>query len=72
VGGKNRPPTLATFNRWQATYGVMKSGEAKCLMTLEGEQALDIDMLRELAEGNSGPGASSQDRRGSAAAFWDL
>jgi putative transposase len=52
----------ATFNRWRATYGGMKADEAKCLKQLEGEnqrlkklvaeQALDIDMLKELAEGN--------------------
>ena len=51
----------ATFNRWRATYGGMKADEAKRLKTLESEnqrlkklvaeQALDIDMLKELAEG---------------------
>jgi putative transposase len=51
----------ATFNRWRATYGGMKAEEAKRLKQLEGEnqrlkklvaeQALDIDMLKELAEG---------------------
>ena len=50
-----------TFNRWRVVYGGMKADEAKRLKTLEGEnqrlkklvaeQALDIDMLKELAEG---------------------
>jgi putative transposase len=52
----------ATWNRWRAQYGGMKAGEAKRLKELEVEnarlkklvanQALDIDMLKELAEGN--------------------
>lgn len=52
----------ATWNRWRAQYGGMKANEAKRLKELEGEnsrlkklvanQALDIDMLKELAEGN--------------------
>ena len=52
----------ATWNRWRAQYGGMKAEEAKRLKHLEGEnrrlkklvadQALDIDMLKELAEGN--------------------
>lgn len=52
----------ATWNRWRAQYGGMKAEEAKRLKQLEGEnrrlkklvadQALDIDMLKELAEGN--------------------
>jgi putative transposase len=52
----------ATWNRWRTQYGRMKAGEAKRLKQLEGEnqrlkklvaeQALDIDMLKELAEGN--------------------
>ena len=52
----------ATWNRWRAQYGGMKAGEAKRLKELEAEnarlkklvanQALDIDMLKELAEGN--------------------
>jgi hypothetical protein len=51
----------ATFNRWRKVYGQMKADEAKRLKTLEAEnqrlkklvaeQALDIDMLKELAEG---------------------
>jgi putative transposase len=53
--------TEATFNRWRNQYGGMKADEAKRLKTLESEnqrlkklvaeQALDIDMLKELAEG---------------------
>jgi len=52
----------ATWNRWRAVYGGMKASEAKRLKELEAEnaqlkklvanQALDIDMLKELAEGN--------------------
>ena len=52
----------ATWNRWRAQYGGMKVDEAKRLKQLEGEnqrlkklvaeQALDIDMRKELAEGN--------------------
>ena len=52
----------ATWNRWRAQYGGMKATEAKRLKELEAEnarlkklvanQALDIDMLKELAEGN--------------------
>lgn len=52
----------ATWNRWRSQYGGMKAGEAKRLRELESEnarlkklvanQALDIDMLKELAEGN--------------------
>jgi putative transposase len=52
----------ATWNRWRARYGGMKATEAKRLKELEAEnarlkklvanQALDIDMLKELAEGN--------------------
>ena len=52
----------ATWNRWRAQYGGMKASEAKRLKELGVEnarlkmlvanQALDIDMLKELAEGN--------------------
>jgi putative transposase len=52
----------ATWNRWRPQYGGMKASEAKRLRELEAEnarlkrlvanQALDIDMLKELAEGN--------------------
>ena len=50
----------ATWNRWRSQYGGMKASEAKRLKELEAEnarlkklvanQALDIDMLKELAE----------------------
>jgi putative transposase len=53
--------TEATFNRWRAQYGGMKADEAKRLKGLEvenqrlkklvAEQALDIDMLKELSTG---------------------
>ena len=52
----------ATWNRWRSQYGGMKASAAKRLKELEAEnarlkrlvanQALDIDMLKELAEGN--------------------
>jgi putative transposase len=52
----------ATWNRWRSQYGGMKASEAKRLKELEAEnarlkklvanQALDIDLLKELAEGN--------------------
>ena len=52
----------STYERWRAQYGGMKASEAKRLRELEAEnarlkrlvanQALDIDMLKELAEGN--------------------
>ena len=52
----------ATWNRWRNQYGGMKAEEVKRLKELEKEnsrlkkivadQALDIDMLKELAEGN--------------------
>lgn len=52
----------ATWNRWRARYGGMSASEAKRLRELEAEnarlkklvanQALDIDMLKELAQGN--------------------
>ena len=52
----------ATWNRWRSQYGGMKASAAKRLRELEAEnarlkrlvanQALDIDMLKELAEGN--------------------
>jgi Flp pilus assembly CpaE family ATPase len=52
----------ATWNRWRSQYGGMKASEAKRLRELEAEnarlkrlvanQALDIDMLKELAEGS--------------------
>jgi putative transposase len=52
----------STWHRWLAQYGGMKASDAKRLRELETEnawlkklvanQALDIDMLREVAEGN--------------------
>jgi len=52
----------ATWNRWCSQYGGMKASQAKRLKELEAEnarlkrlvanQALDSDMLKELAEGN--------------------
>ena len=52
----------ATLSRWRTKYGGMKSEEAKRLKQLEDEngrlkkivadQALDIQMLKEIARGN--------------------
>jgi len=52
----------ATWNRWRAQYAGMKGEDMKRLKELESEnkrlkklvadQALDIDMLKELAKGN--------------------
>jgi putative transposase len=52
----------ATLSRWRSQYGGMKSEEAKRLKQLEDEngrlkklvadQALDIQMLKEIAKGN--------------------
>ncbi|ANQ75983.1 transposase [Rhodococcus qingshengii] len=52
----------ATWHRWQSQYGGMKSDDAKRLKELEKEnarlkkmvadQALDLDMLKELNRGN--------------------
>jgi transposase-like protein len=54
--------TEATWYRWRNQYGGMKSEDAKRLKELErenarlkkmvAEQALDIDMLKELNRGN--------------------
>ncbi len=51
----------ATLSRWRSQYGGMKSEEAKRLKTLEeennrlkkiiGDQALDIQMLKEITKG---------------------
>ena len=51
----------STWHRWLAQYGGMKANDAKRLKELEAEnsrlkklvanQALDIDMLREVAKG---------------------
>ncbi len=52
----------STWARWRSQYGGMKASEAKRLKQLETEngrlkkivadQALDIDMLKEVASGN--------------------
>ncbi len=60
--GSPDPASESTFERWRAQYGGMECEEAKRLKHLEGEnrrlqqlvadQALDIQMLRRLAEGD--------------------
>ena len=52
----------STLSRWRSQHGGMKSEEAKRLKTLEeensrlkkiiGDQALDIQMLKEIAKGS--------------------
>ena len=52
----------STWHRWLAQYGGMKTNDAKRLKELESEntrlkklvanQALDIDMLKEISSGN--------------------
>ena len=52
----------STWHRWLAQYGGMKTNDAKRLKELEAEnarlkklvanQALDIDMLKEISSGN--------------------
>ena len=54
--------TESTWHRWKSQYGGMKADDAKRLKELENEngrlkrivadQALDIDMLKELNRGN--------------------
>jgi transposase-like protein len=54
--------TETTWYRWKNTYGAMLATDAKRLKELEAEnrrlkkivadQALDIDMLKEIASGN--------------------
>ena len=54
--------TESTWHRWVAQYGGMKANDAKRLKELEAEnarlkklvanQALDIDMLKEISSGN--------------------
>ena len=54
--------TETTWYRWKNTYGGMKATDAKRMKELEAEnkrlkkivadQALDIDMLKEIAAGN--------------------
>ena len=59
----------STWHRWIAQYGGMKANEAKRLKELEAEnarlkklvanQALDIDMLKEISAGNFGARTAS-------------
>ena len=59
----------ASWHRWRNQYGGMKADEAKRLRELEREngrlkklvadQALDIDILKEVNRGNSEPGAQT-------------
>src|SRR4029078_2859560 len=59
----------STWHRWLAQYGGMKANEAKRLKELEAEnvrlkklvanQALDIDMLKEISAGNFCPRTAS-------------
>ncbi len=63
-GGKARELGIseATFHRWRNQYGGMSTSEAKRLKELEkenarlkklvAEQALDIDILKEVSRGN--------------------
>jgi len=54
--------TESTYHRWRNQYGGMKADDARRLKQLErenqrlkrivAEQALDIDMLKELSRGN--------------------
>jgi transposase-like protein len=54
--------SVATFHRWRNQYGGMNSSEAKrlkelekenaCLKKLVAEQALDIDILKEVSRKN--------------------
>jgi putative transposase len=54
--------SIQTYQRWRAQYRAMRPEDVVRLKTLEkenarlkrivGEQALDIDMLREVARGN--------------------
>lgn len=54
--------SVSTFHHWRKKYGNMGPGEAKRLKSLEdenarlkkmvAEQALDIEMLKELSKGN--------------------
>ena len=59
---KHLEVTEATYYRWRNQYGGMKADDAKSLKELErenarlkrlvAEQALDVDMLREVNRGN--------------------
>src|SRR5579859_7976913 len=62
--------SVQTFQRWRVQYKSMRPEDVARLKQLEkenarlkrivGEQALDIDMLREVARGASEPGAATQ------------
>ena len=64
---KHLEVTEATYYRWRNQYGGMKADDAKRLKELEKEnvrlkrlvadQALDIDMLKEVNRGTSEPGS---------------
>ena len=66
----------STWHRWLAQYGGMKANEAKRLKELEAEnarlkklvanQALDIDMLKEISAETSDPEPQAQRRQGAA------
>lgn len=69
--------TESTWHRWIAPYGGMKANEAKRLKDLEAEntrlnkklvanQALDIDMLKEISAETSDPEPQAQRRHGAA------
>ena len=70
--------TESTWHRWRNQYGGMKADDAKKLKELEKEnqrlkrivadQALDIDMLKELNRETSDPGLPPAGRRGPAGA----
>ena len=66
----------STWHRWLAQYGGMKASDARRLKELESEnarlkklvanQALDIDMLREVAEETSDPEPQTHRRQDAA------
>jgi hypothetical protein len=66
----------STWHRWLAQYGGMKANEAKRLKELEAEnarlkklvanQALDIDMLKDISAETSDPEPQAPRRRGAA------
>ena len=44
--------TESTYHRWRNQYGGMMADDARRLKRIVAEQALDIDMLKELSRGN--------------------
>ncbi|CAN1557147.1 Transposase IS3/IS911family [Mycobacteriaceae bacterium] len=72
----------STWHRWLAQYGGMNASDAKRLKELEAEnarfkklvanQALDIDMLKEISAGTSNPEPQAQRRQGPAEAVRGL